>query len=130
MDWRNFVVEYSMKDSGDRQVFGTGAQRDTRAGKGRYDLISPLALRRLAVVLEKGAAKYEPRNWEKGMPMSRYLDSALRHLNQYLAGMRDEDHLGQAMFNVMAAIHTEELLADGTYPRTLDDLPRGLSVIT
>ena len=37
-----------VKDSGERQEFNTGSRRDTCVGKGRYDLISPVALRRLA----------------------------------------------------------------------------------
>jgi hypothetical protein len=111
------------KDSGKREEFETGSRRDTREGKGRYDLISPLALRRLALVCERGAGKYGDRNWEKGQPMSRYLDSALRHLQQYLAGDRSEDHLGQAMWNAMALIHTEELTANTGMPATLNDLP-------
>src|SRR5688500_10968468 len=88
------VVAYGdVKDSGEREVFSTGSKRDTRKGKGRYDLITPLGLKRLAVHYENGAIKYGDRNWEKGQPLSRYLDSAIRHLYCYLAGMRDEDHL-------------------------------------
>jgi len=102
--------------------FNGGAVRERTDGKGRYDLISPIALRRLALVMERGSAKYSSRNWEKGIPLSRYLDSAVRHLSQYLEGMRDEDHLGQAMFNVHAAIHTEEMVERGKLPRSLNDL--------
>lgn len=112
-----------MKDSGKRTTTDTGAQRERDPEKGRYDLISPLALHRLAIVMAKGANKYSDRNWEKGMPMSWYLDSALRHLNQYLSGKRDEDHAGQAMFNVMALIHTGEMVEKGLLPKELNDLP-------
>ncbi|MBA3816057.1 MAG: hypothetical protein H0X29_05980 [Parachlamydiaceae bacterium] len=49
--------------------------------------------------------------------MSRILDSALRHINQYREGNRDEDHLAHAFWNLMAAIHFEELRPD------LNDLP-------
>jgi hypothetical protein len=112
------VSEYSMKDSGKREAYESGAVREARTNKGRYDLISPIALRRLAVVCEKGALKYHERNWEKGMPMSRLMDSAMRHITQYLEGYRDEDHLAHAMWNLMAAIHFEELRPD------LNDLPQ------
>lgn len=111
------------KDSGHRKTFASGSQRDAPEGKGRYDLISPLALRRLALVLERGAAKYEARNWEKGQPLSQYMNSALRHLCQYIGGMRDEDHLGQALWNVHAALHTEEAIDRGILPAELADLP-------
>src|SRR5690606_13479750 len=115
--------EFKLKDSGVRQEFNTGAKRDTNVGKGRYDLISPIALRRLAIVMEKGAEKYDARNWEKGMPLSRYIDSALRHIYQYLSGKRDEDHAAQAMFNIMALIHTEEMIEREILPNQLYDLP-------
>lgn len=110
-------------DSGHRKTFATGSQRDAPDGKGRYDLVSPLALRRLALVLERGAAKYAARNWEKGQPMSQYLNSATRHIMQYIAGQRDEDHLGQAMWNLHSAVHTEEAIARGILPAELADLP-------
>lgn len=105
------------------EVFNSGAVRDNRAGKGRYDLISPFALKRLAMTMEEGAIKYGDRNWEKGMPQSRLFDSAIRHLLQYMMGYEDEDHLGHAMFNVMAMTHNDELIADGLLPYELDDRP-------
>lgn len=115
--------QFDLKDSGDRQKFETGAQRDTSIGKGRYDLISPISIKRLAIVMEKGAKKYDERNWEKGMPLTRFLDSAKRHIDQYLEGLRDEDHLGHAMFNIMACIHIEEMINRGLLPEDLNNLP-------
>ncbi len=103
---------FAMKDGGSRDAYGSGAVRESRAKKGRFDLLSPIALRRLAIVCEKGALKYQERNWEKGMPISRLLDSALRHINQYVEGYRDEDHLAHAMWNLMAALHFDELRPD------------------
>jgi len=114
---------FVLKDSGKRQEFSTGAIRDTSEGKGRYDLISPIATRRLAIVLEKGALKYSSRNWELGMNMSRLIDSAKRHIDQYLEGKKDEDHAGQAMFNIMALIHMEEMINREILPKELNDLP-------
>ena len=40
--------EFILKDSGKREEFPTGSRRDQRAGKGRFDLIPTMALRRLA----------------------------------------------------------------------------------
>jgi hypothetical protein len=108
---------YITKDSGNRESYEDGAVRDVRSGKGRYDLLSPIFIARLAGVLERGAAKYADRNWEKGIPMSRCADSALRHMFQYLGGARDEDHLAQAAWNLMAMIHFEETRPD------LNDMP-------
>jgi hypothetical protein len=112
-----------VKDSGERREFGTGAVRDMSAGKGRYDLISPLFLKRLAKHFENGAKKYGDRNWEKGIIFSSYIDSAIRHLNNYLEGMRDEDHLAAAVWNISCLIHMEEMLERGLVPKELNNLP-------
>jgi hypothetical protein len=112
----------SVKDSGKRQEFSTGSVRDTQEGKGRYDLITPIGLRRLAVHYENGAKKYGDRNWEKGQPLSRYLESAIRHIYTFLEGKRDEDHLAAAAWNVLACIHTEQKIKDDELPEELDDL--------
>lgn len=98
-----------LKDSGSRELFPSGAVRDLREGKGRYDLISPVALHRLAVVYEKGSRKYAERNWEKGIPVSRCIDSAFRHIVQFMRGDRDEDHLAHAAWNLFAVMHFEDL---------------------
>ncbi len=111
-----------VNDSGMRETFDTGSKRDTRAGKGRFDLIAPHALKRLAQHYENGAVKYGDRNWEKGQPVSRYLDSAIRHLYDYLAGDRSEDHLAAVAWNAMAAIETEKRVRDGRLPEELDDV--------
>jgi len=114
---------FELKDSGKRQEYETGARRDTTDGKGRYDLLQVLALRRVAVVLQRGAQKYDARNWEKGIPLSRFVDSGLRHLMQYLEGRRDEDHAAQAAWNILGLIHTEEMIERGLLPASLNDLP-------
>lgn len=113
----------SIKDSGAREPFLTGSQRDSRKGKGRYDLLPPYALHRLAQHFEAGAEKYDARNWEKGQPLSRYLDSALRHLNKFMAGARDEDHAIAAAWNILAMVETKKRVVDGRLPEDLDDLP-------
>jgi hypothetical protein len=99
------------------EKFKGGAQRDNRMGKGRFDLISPFALSRIAAVYEKGAKFHGDRNWEKGIPFSRCLDSAFRHMIQYLMGKKDEDHLAQACWNLIAILHFEAIRPD------LNDLP-------
>ncbi len=116
----------SVTDSGARQEFVTGSVRDTRDGKGRYDLLPPLAIRRLARHYENGARKYGDRNWEKGQQITRYIDSAMRHLFAILEGKLDEDHAAAAAWNVMAIIETEERIARGLLPVELDDRPPSL----
>lgn len=112
-----------IKDSGEQQEFKTGAVRDTHEGKGRYDLISVIFKRRLARHTAEGALKYGERNWEKGMPLSRCLDSAMRHLDNFLEGDDEEDHLAAAAWNLMVMIHVEEMIERGLLPEDLNDLP-------
>ena len=109
-------------DSGKRQSFGTGAVRDIQTDKGRYDLLPPEAIAALAKHFEAGAVKYCARNWEKGIPLSRYLDSALRHTFKILAGMDDEPHAEAAMWNMATFIATRQRIKDGDLPKELNDL--------
>lgn len=99
------------------EQFSTGAVRDMRDGKGRYDLISPVLLEVIARSMEVGAIKYAERNWEKGMPFSRIMDSLLRHLNQFMQGDDTEDHLANAACNLMFLIHLRRYMPE------LNDLP-------
>ena len=119
--------EFIVRDSGHRTQFPSGSVRDARTGKGRPDLISPIFLTRLAIHSEKGAVKYKDRNWEKGQPMCEsYFGSAKRHLDQWLEGDNTEDHLAAAAWNVMALIHTGEMIERGLLPKELNDRPNYL----
>lgn len=111
-----------MNDTGERREFGTGAIRDVTTKKGWYAGISPIAMKRLAIVLQEGAAKYSPRNWEQGIILSSFVDSALRHLFQWANGEVDEDHLGHCFWNIMALIHTEEKIRQRKLPSMLADM--------
>jgi len=111
----------ALKDSGERSEFETGAVRDTNTSKGRFDLLPAYVITRLAKHYEKGAKKYAARNWEKGIPLQRYMDSALRHLFNHQDGQRDEDHMAAALWNIAGYIETEERIRRGVLPRTLDD---------
>ena len=111
----------SVKDSGEREEFTTGARRDTQKGKGRYDLLPSHALHRLAKHFENGAIKYGDSNWAKGMPTIRFMDSALRHLNYYKMGKRDEDHLIAVAWNIMCLIETQMMIQEGKLPKELDN---------
>jgi len=116
----NFVV----KDSGKRQVFETGARRDIQVGKGRYDLLPCYAIRRLAEHFEKGAQKYGEWNWSKGIPINRYLDSALRHIFKFMDGQNDEDHAIAAVWNLVALVETQYMISKGILPKSLDTLKK------
>ena len=103
-----------------RIKLATGASRIDPRGKGRFDLLSPWATRDLARHFEAGAALHGERNWEKGMPFSRLVSSAMRHLDQFRMGLTDEDHLSAARWQLHVLAHFRAL------GRTeLNDLPWG-----
>jgi hypothetical protein len=103
------MSEFDTKFSGTKDYYPGGGTRDKSEGKGRYDLITPHMIRRLALVYERGAKNHGDRNWQKGIPFSRLYSSALRHTFQALEGKTDEDHIGQAIWNLAAVIHFQEL---------------------
>ena len=113
-----------LKDSGARQEFTTGAVRDTQTGKGRYDLLPTRAIREVALVFQAGGQKYSDRNWEKGIPLGRFLDSGLRHAFQALQGEDDENHPAQAAWNLLCFLETRARIKAGLLPAELDDLPK------
>mgnify|MGYP003153055492 CR=1 FL=1 len=102
--------------------FSTGSQRDTAKGKGQPSRISTIFLDRLSKKIEQGLKKYGDRNWEKGQPLSRFIDSAQRHLWAVMEGKEDEDHAAAWAWNTMCFIHTKELIDRGELPTDLDDL--------
>lgn len=89
-------------------AYATGAVRSADAESTRYDLITPIGLRRVAEACAEGAKKYADYNWEKGMPILDLLNHAIRHVYLFLAGDRSEDHLGHAGWNLLAACHSDE----------------------
>ena len=147
------TVEPTIKDSGDRTQFETGAVRDMREGKGRCDLLALevvanyicecndetnrvlWALREfqktnstsylysalnsfdgacyedcytmfleVAKHFEEGAKKYGENNWQKGIPVHCYIDSAIRHYLKWLRGDKDEPHDRAFVWNIMCCI--------------------------
>ena len=97
-----------IKDSGERREFSTGAVRDMQVGKGDMVSLPNAAILRLSKHYEGGALKYGRWNYTKGIPVSSFLDSALRHIFKYLDGWDDEDHLSAAAFNILGAMEMEE----------------------
>lgn len=104
-------MKYETRDSGQREQFENGGQRDTEEGKPRFDLVLPKdipykeqMLTRWAELMARGAKKYDARNWEKfctEKELDRAKSSLLRHAMQLVTGEEDEDHAAAVMFNVM-----------------------------
>lgn len=106
------MTVWTTKDSGHRAEFASGMVRDTQDGKARFDLLLAAGvpyeaqfLTRCAELMARGADKYADRNWEQANSaeeLGRMMASALRHVMQWAAGDRSEDHAAAAVFNLMA----------------------------
>lgn len=106
-------MNFTVKDSGQRQSFDSGMVRDVTEGKIRYDLIfdGPM-LERWAKHLTLGAKKYEARNWMKASSIDeadRFIESAVRHFVAWLRGDEDEDHAAAVFFNINGFEHVFDL---------------------
>lgn len=107
------VPTYVTKDSGKRESYDSGMQRDVQDGKARFDLLLPLGVpygdqffTRVAGLLARGSEKYGERNWEKAdgsEELARFQASGLRHFHQWMAGETDEDHAAAVVFNLLGA---------------------------
>jgi hypothetical protein len=60
----------------------------------------------LAKHFEEGAEKYGEHNWEKGIPIDSFIDSAVRHYLKYLRGDKDEPHDRAFVWNLMCCAWT------------------------
>ena len=76
----------------------------------RYDLIPPLANREYAKVWTQALGKYPEGNWEKGMPWTEVIASAMRHLEAIRLGFDidpEDGCLHAAHLQANAAMLTE-----------------------
>lgn len=105
----------TIKDSGERTRFVTGAVRDMHTGKGRMDLLPWNAIREVSKHCENGAIKYGEHNVDRGIPAHSLVDSGLRHLCKYICGETDEDHLLAAAWNIMWLLEMRT-----THPELMD----------
>lgn len=64
------------------------------------------SLLELSIHYQDGAAKYGDNNWQKGLPVSRYLSSAIRHYLKFRRGDQDEPHDRAILWNLTAIIWT------------------------
>ena len=119
-------------DSGNRREYETGAVRDRQKGKGRFDLVPIDVVAKLfindyvllniaaywndrdtkretmmlevAKHFEEGAEKYGENNWQKGLPVEDYIDSALRHYFKWRRHDNDERHDRAFVWNILCCI--------------------------
>jgi hypothetical protein len=106
------VSRFDIKDSGRRQAFSSGMVRDVADGKIDYTLVfdGPM-FERWAERLDKGAKKYDKRNWMLAAgdeERERFRESALRHFLQWFRGETDEDHAAAVFFNINGAEYVKD----------------------
>lgn len=68
-----------------------------------YDCLATMFLE-VAKHFEEGAKKYGENNWQKGIPVNCYIDSAVRHYLKWLRGDKDEPHYRAFVWNLMCCI--------------------------
>lgn len=69
-----------------------------------YNGSEPTMFLEVAKHFSEGAKKYGENNWQKGLPPSCYMDSAVRHYLKYRRGDTDEEHGRAFVWNVMCCI--------------------------
>lgn len=108
--------------------YSTGAQRDSRAGKGAFHWMPWDAVWLVSNIYErgnKGRTKTDgnDRNWENGMPLIDLLQSALNHITAHIAGDRSEAHISQAIWNLLNYLQISIWVTLGFRPKSLNTLP-------
>ena len=106
------TISPTIKDSGQRSEFPTGAVRDMHQGKGRMDLLPWKGIIKLSKHCENGAEKYGEHNVDKGILLHSLIDSGARHLGLFISGEADEDHLVAAAWNIMWALQFRETMPE------------------
>lgn len=72
-------------------------------GKPQYSYVDLKCLEPCARVLEYGATKYERNNWKKGMPVSKILDSLMRHIRDLQDGVYIDEESQQLVIGHIQA---------------------------
>lgn len=99
----NKLYEYQISHS---VVYLQDAVRDFMNGDCFPD--ANTALLEVSKHFEEGAKKYGEHNWQKGIPESSYIDSAVRHYLKWQRGDDDERHDRAFVWNIMCLIWTHE----------------------
>lgn len=70
------------------------------------DWDTPTMLLEVSKHFEEGAKKYGENNWQKGLPVNCYIDSAVRHYLKWWRGDVDEPHDRAFVWNLICCIWT------------------------
>ena len=111
------------QESGEKREFATGAKRQAALGKGTPSLFPADAYIEICKHFEAGAVLHGARNWEKGLPISCFIDSLERHIAAIKMGKTDEEHFRAAAWNAVCMLATKVRIEEGILPKELDDMP-------
>ncbi|NCB97236.1 MAG: hypothetical protein EOM36_02600 [Bacteroidia bacterium] len=84
------------------------------AGKLRYDLVPPAAIKAIAEILTFGANKYAPNSWQTVTDgETRYIAALMRHFEAYRAGEdfdpeSGKSHLAHCLCNLTFLLHFQQ----------------------
>ncbi len=101
--WLNDAVILYIREfkcTGDA-AFLISALNQFAEGKNKYELVLDVSKH-----FEHGAEKYGLDNWKKGLPISSYINSGIRHYLKHMAGYTDEIHSRAFVWNMLAALWT------------------------
>ena len=110
------------QEQGEERKFESGAKRQHAEGKGTPVLFPGDAYLDVCKHFEDGAVHYGGRNWEKGLPLSSYIDSLERHIAQEKMGLTEESHDRAIAWNAICYLATKLRIKAGILPKELDDL--------
>jgi hypothetical protein len=96
----DYIYEFQTTGDAINLVIALGKFVENHWGEGKTMLLE------VAIHFEVGAKKYGENNWQKGIPVKRYIDSAVRHYLKWLRGDDDEPHCRAFVWNIMCAIWT------------------------
>lgn len=95
------ILDYigQFKDTGDTNCLYSALRHFTSAFDGLADMLLEVSKH-----FEEGAIKYGENNWQKGLPVKCYIDSAVRHYLKWLRADDDENHARAFVWNLMCCI--------------------------
>lgn len=115
--------EGALQQLADMETFSTGAIREVKKGKGNPTTML-CGFPHILTELHKHMDNPLGRNWEKGMPMSSFVNGAFRHFLEEVSGNGDDKSLVSCIWNLMCYAETKHRIQNGTLPAELDDVDR------
>lgn len=101
-DYLSYIADFQETENYESLIGAAASFAD------KYFADRETAVLEYAVQLENGAIKYGPRNWQKGIPLDRYVDSGIRHYMKHLRGDNDERHDRAALWNMLCGAWTKK----------------------